>query len=205
MVADDTLLKSLQAGGLAPLGRGAWRPGVACSVRGQIVPCVRGLHYCRGPQILNWLSEELWLFEDLSPDETVDADNKLVTRRGRITEQVTAWDARTARLFAADCAERVLPIYERQVPGDDRPRLAVEAAQLFAMGLIGAKDLSAAWAADIAAAAAAVGDAACAARAAAWAAARDAARDADADAAAWAAERDWQWHRLQQYLNGETP
>lgn len=36
------------------------------------------------------------------------------------------------RQFAGECAERVLPIYEKRYPHDDRPRQAVEAAQKFA-------------------------------------------------------------------------
>ncbi len=35
---------------------------------------------------------------------------------------------------ALDCAERVLPIFERVYPGDDRPRLALEAARAYALG-----------------------------------------------------------------------
>jgi len=74
------------------------------------------------------------------------------------------------RLFAADCAELVIPIYEKQYPHDSRPRLAIQAAIDYANGLVSEKELAAAWAA------------ARAAWAAAWAAASDAVR-----AAAWAA------------------
>ncbi len=81
---------------------------------------------------------------------------------------------RLARLLAADFAEHVLPIFEKQCPRDERPRKAIEAARLYAEGRIGA------------AARAAAGDAA---RATAWATARAAAGDA-AWAAAWAAAGD---------------
>ena len=63
-----------------------------------------------------------------------------------------------ARLMAADFAETVLPIYERDYPGDTRPRAAIQAARDYAHGRIGD-----------------------AARAAARAAAWDAAWDAQAD------------------------
>lgn len=101
------------------------------------------------------------------------------------------------RLFAADCAEMVLPIYEKQYPDDDRPRKSIQAARDYANGLISSGELAAAGAAAFAAAMAAAdaayaaaGDAAMgAARAAAWAAwAAGAARDA-AFAAAWDAAR----------------
>ena len=105
------------------------------------------------------------------------------------------------RLFAADCAEMVLPIYEKHYPDDKCPRLAIHAARDYANGLITIEELDAARAAtraatrDAARAAtrAATRDAAWAAtRAAAWDAAGAAARAAAWDAtgaAAWAAAR----------------
>ena len=65
---------------------------------------------------------------------------------------------------AADMAERVLPVFYKVRPKDDRPAKAIQAARDFARGKIGA------------AARAAAG-------AAAWAAAGDAAWDAAGDAA----------------------
>jgi hypothetical protein len=92
------------------------------------------------------------------------------------------------RLFAADCAELVLPIYEKHYPDDKRPRLAIQAARDYANGLITMEELEAARdaardAATDAAWYAAREAAWCAARAAARAAARDAARDAAREAA----------------------
>jgi hypothetical protein len=78
------------------------------------------------------------------------------------------------RLFAADCAELVLPIYEKRYPDDNRPRLAIKAARDYAKGLITKEELAAARAAAWAAAGAA---ARAAARAAAWDAAWAAASD----------------------------
>ena len=75
------------------------------------------------------------------------------------------------RLFSADCAELVLPIYEKQYPDDNRPRLAIQAAIDYANGLITYEELYAAR------------DAAKDAGDAAW----DAARIAANAAAAWAA------------------
>ncbi|SFW69525.1 putative immunity protein [Amycolatopsis australiensis] len=50
--------------------------------------------------------------------------------------------------WAADCAARVLPLYEARVPGDPRPRDAVAAARAFASGGPRTKVLrTAAWAA----------------------------------------------------------
>jgi hypothetical protein len=41
---------------------------------------------------------------------------------------------RSQALWAADCAERVLPLFEEQYPDDDRPRRAIEAARAWARG-----------------------------------------------------------------------
>ena len=49
------------------------------------------------------------------------------------------------RLFAADCAEIVLPIYEKYYPNDNRPRLAIQATRDYANGLIALEELDAAW------------------------------------------------------------
>ena len=85
---------------------------------------------------------------------------------------------RELRLFAADCAEHVLYLFEKEHPVDSRPRAAIDMARNFANGAATKQELAAA-------------------QAAAWAA-RDTARDtarAAADAAwdtARAAEINWQ-------------
>ncbi len=43
---------------------------------------------------------------------------------------------RTLVLWAIDCAQRILPIFENRVPDDPRPRLAVHAARAWARGEI---------------------------------------------------------------------
>jgi len=92
--------------------------------------------------------------------------------------------ARRVKLWGADCAAHVLPIFEREMPGDTRPREAIEAARGFARGTVSDAALAAARDATMDATRAAAW---AAARAAAWAA-RAAARDA-ASAAAWVATR----------------
>ncbi len=105
---------------------------------------------------------------------------------------------RIARLFACDCAQIVLPLFERDNPDDKRPRQAIDVARKFASGDATQAELDAARAAAWDAARAAAWDAARdAARAAAWDAARDAAWDA-----AWDAAREVQAQMLRQYLEG---
>ena len=43
-------------------------------------------------------------------------------------------ERRLVAAWAAECAERVLPIVEAEVPGEDRPRDAVERARAFSRG-----------------------------------------------------------------------
>ena len=132
-----------------------------------------------------------------------------------LPEEAAARD-KLARLFACDCAERVLPLFEKEYPEDKRPRKAIKVARLFAEGKATTQELAAARAAAWDAARAAVRDASRAAvrdavRDVAWEAARAAVRDAVA-AAAWdavweaardavrAAERTWQSQHLQDML-----
>lgn len=103
-------------------------------------------------------------------------------------------------MFAALCAEAVLPLFEERFPEDDRPRKAIEAARVHIVCPSDARAARAAWAAEAAARAAeaaaaeaaawtaeAAVRAAWAAEATAWAAVVVAAAEAAARAAAWAA------------------
>ena len=208
-------------------GTQIWPPGEWVQAPGPLALCQPGtLHACRPRDLLSWLTDEIWHAE--IGGDVLEGEDKVGCLRMRITTRC-AWDTTAARLFAADCAERVLPIYERAFPTDRRPRAAIEAARLFAAAWDAAGDAAraAAWnAAEAAAGAAGAGDAAwAAARAAAWAAgagdaawaaAEDAARAAAWDAAEAAAEaaagdaagdaeRDWQTQRLTAYLDGWRP
>jgi hypothetical protein len=198
-------------------GNVIWIPGEWRTVDGPIKPRKNGLHFTTIDNLFAWPAPECWIFEDGSPDETITDGEKLVTRRGRIVERVSGWNPTSLRLFAADCAEQVLPIFEKHHPGDDRPRKAIEAARAFAHGETSAA--AAAWAAasdaaSDAAAAAAWAASSAAASGAAWADASDAA-SAAYSAATWAATRAasraasdaakyWQLKRLQQYLDGSA-
>ena len=187
-------------------GKGKWpRPGTWLEAKGPLAPCQNGLHLCRLGDLVSWLNEEIWEVEPAPGTETIVCDNKVVVRKARLVKQIKEWNEKTARLFAADCAEHVLSIYEKKYPDDDRPRNAIEAVRKYANGKITREELDAVGDSAWAAAWAAVGDAVgTAARAAAWAAAGDsawaAARDAVGDSAwavawnsAWAAVGDSAW------------
>ncbi|MBO9554954.1 putative immunity protein [Cellulomonas sp.] len=49
-------------------------------------------------------------------------------------------DRRTVAEWAADCAERVLPLFEAEAPDDDRPRDAIARARAFSRGELRAAD-----------------------------------------------------------------
>jgi hypothetical protein len=48
---------------------------------------------------------------------------------GRVVELVKKTDRKLLAVWAMDCAERVLPYFYKDNPGDDRPRKAIEALQ----------------------------------------------------------------------------
>ena len=61
-------------------------------------------------------------------------DPRLVTiRRGGL---LTDEDHRLLALWAAECAEHVLPLFELAAPADERPRAAIEAARAWAAGAL---------------------------------------------------------------------
>src|SRR3990167_4478029 len=160
---------------------GEWMPPVDPD------PCVRGYHVCDDYEdmLLGWLGPDIWVCEWRG--RSVRTNDKRVVEQARLIRHVDAWNEQSARLFAADCAEHVLPLWEAY-SDDDRPRRAIAAARAYSRGEIGAGKLSAAW------------DAAWdAARDAVCYAARAAARDA-ARAAAWDAERAWQAARFRDLI-----
>jgi hypothetical protein len=131
--------------------------------------------------------------------------------KARQTKQPNEQDRRLLALWAADCAEHVLPYFEEKYPNDDRPRKAIEAARAWTRGEIRVGEARTAALAAHAAACDANDDAArAAARAAGHAAAtahvaghaRGAASYAVKASAASAATResDWQHRRLPEHL-----
>lgn len=53
-----------------------------------------------------------------------------IRRGGSLTDE----DHHRLALWAADCAEHVLPLFERERPDDDRPRRAIEAGRAWTRG-----------------------------------------------------------------------
>jgi hypothetical protein len=122
-------------------------------------------------------------------------------------------DHRTLVLWAADCAEHVLPFFEKKHPQDKRPRKAIEAGRAWASGEIAMSEArAAALAAHAAARASDDSKARAAARAAGHAAATAHVAGHASHAAAYAVkaaatstEHDWQFRSLPRNLRGLSP
>jgi len=178
---------------------GSWMP----AIEGDLSPCENGYHLCREQDLLQRIGPAIFAAEYRG--EMIKAEDKIVVREARLLRRLETWNECTARLFAVDCAGRVVHLCD-----DPRPRHAIDVARRYAGGEATAEELDAArdaaWnaARDAARAAgrAAARDAAWAARDAAWNAAWNAAWDAAWDAARDArdAEQEYQSARLMEYL-----
>lgn len=129
-----------------------------------------GLRVCTWEQVVCWLDTDLWVVE-ADPGTLTDMGDHMLAPACDLVTKVSTFGG--LPLFAADCVEHVLPIYEIAHPGDRRPREAVEAARGFTVKTMGRTYLDAAADAAWFAAKADRWDAA-------WSVARAAAHTADA-------------------------
>jgi len=152
------LYKVLNAdGSVCNGGTGKWplprngEPGEWHWVRGPLVPCENALHLCRREDLIYWLGPAIFAAESAG-DEWLEEKSKVCVRRARLVHHIETWNERTARLFAADCAEHVLPNWERLYASDYRVRKTIETARLFARGEVDIYALRAAYLAALSAA-----------------------------------------------------
>ncbi len=109
---------------------GTWVPGDWMpEIEGELKECENGYHVASFRQLIYWLAPRI--FDVEVGHEIVKCRDKYIVRKIRLTKELTNWNEGEARLFACDCAERVLPIYEAKHPNDIRPRNAIEVARLF--------------------------------------------------------------------------
>ena len=224
-----TYYKFLLDQGVPKYGTGKWslptttEPGAWMPIVKEIKLCASGYHFCANEsQLRQWIAPKCYEIEVRG--NVLHDNEKSVAQEARLIREYTNWNEHAMRLFACDCAERVLHIYEAKYPSDKRVRNCIEGARDYANGKIPIEKIRelraaavTAYAATAYAAAAAAGAAAHAAYAAhaahtvyaahtAYAAAAYAA-DADATYADAAdvrqKEKDWQNQRILQYLNGE--
>jgi hypothetical protein len=72
----------------------------------------------------------LWLAEGRGARD--EQHDKIAFESARLIRPLATLGHTTAVRWAADCATRVLPLYEAKYAGDDRPRKAIEAARRWA-------------------------------------------------------------------------
>ena len=183
-----------------------WRIGQRRTLKGEIIPCQYGYH--ASPSLwdaLRYAPGALACKVELSGTIVPHGDDKYAASTRKLVAAVNV--ERELRLFAADCAEHVLYLFEEKYPDDDRPRKAIQSARDFANDSISAHATNAAANAAYAAANAAHAAANAAAYAANAAYATNAyATNAAANAAAAAtyayagrsAEKEWQREQFEQ-------
>src|SRR5574343_1845273 len=165
-------IRDFDYSGYLPKGKrpGKWLP----KIKGSLELCENGYHVCRPNDCIEWLAADCYEVEIRG--DFISGDDKVVSIQMRLLRKIKTWNEKSARLFAGDCAERVMHIFEKEYLSDQRPQIAIETSRKFANGEATIKELDAARAA--------AGDAAWnPARAAAWNAAKNAAGDAAWNAA----------------------
>jgi hypothetical protein len=151
---------------------GGWMPDVA----GTIIACERGYHLVTQVGLFNWFKCPAAIYEaEGRGDHHSDDNAKTAFRSARLLRRVGVLTAPLLVIWAADCAERVLPLWKMWRPEDPTPRRAVDTARTGAAVRV----------ADAVTCAADATDAADAAAKAAWAA--EVAGTAGVAGVAWAA------------------
>ena len=151
-----------------------WTIGETRTIEGDIELCRKGYHSSKSfYDALQYTPGAMACIVEIS-GKTIKGGDKQVSSTRKL---IDARDATKVLMeFDVDCAERVLPNFEKYYPQDDRPRKAIQAARAFNKGAITQDGLSAAGSA-------------------AWLAAESAAGSA-ARLAAWSAEIKWQKQHL---------
>jgi len=101
--------KYLSAGAVAPFTRQPWPlPSPRAPGAWIVAPpgdlARYGVHACRMEDLSYWPDEELWLVELGEP--IVPTPFHVAAGRGRLLQRITAWNAASAREYAAACAWR---------------------------------------------------------------------------------------------------
>jgi hypothetical protein len=106
-----------------PEGPGDWMP----AVEGELVLFENGYDLCRPQDLVRCLGPTM--FEAEFQGDSLECEHRLQVRQARLIRSVERWTQRTAVLFAADCAERVVPLYESRRTGQSWPRDALAMAR----------------------------------------------------------------------------
>jgi len=117
-------------------------PGEWVEVDGDLVECRNGLHACRPRDLVFWIGARLYVLE--FDGEVIDATEKVYGRRARLASRVDAWNERSARLFAADCAEHVAHLWQKPAGCDWEPSHTLDVVRRYANGEATKEELRAA-------------------------------------------------------------
>ena len=110
----------------------AWAVGETRTFPGKPMLCKQGYHFSPTPwDALQYAPGPVLTLVKVSARKAQGGD-KGVAKKRMLLEAVDV--SRELRLFACDCAERVLPLFEAEFPDDNRPRQAIETARKFANG-----------------------------------------------------------------------
>jgi hypothetical protein len=90
-------------------------------------------------QIINWLGESI--FEVEVKDILNESWDCVEVKQVRLISKIETWNSKNARIFAACCAEHILPIFENKYSSDELPRKAIAAAMDFALGKLNYEEL----------------------------------------------------------------
>lgn len=103
---------------------GTETPGRWRSVRGELVPCLNGLHLAGPNDLHHWIGSTLWEAEVYDGIDThgrpmiVESQHKLVCRKARLVRKVSLWDAREKRRFASVCFEEAYNLAMAHITDD---------------------------------------------------------------------------------------
>ena len=89
----------------------------------------------RFPRVLKGLGPRLYAADYRG--DLVDLEDQVIVRQARLFRWIDTWNEQTQRLFAADCAERVVYLFEQGYPHNDWASRAIAVARQFANGEIG--------------------------------------------------------------------
>jgi hypothetical protein len=143
-----TLYKVLNKDGSAfHGGAGSWflphgnRPGKWMPRITNPTPCTRGYHVLKPEMLIHWLGPAIFAVEVRGKGVWEEA--KGVVEQARLLRRLDTWNEQTARLFACDCAERVMHRAK-----DKRDVNAILVERRYAFGLATQKELAAGWTAE---------------------------------------------------------
>ncbi len=128
-MSEGRYYKTLQTGRIGQFSHRKWPHLKQWTPTRSIEMCRSGWHVTDREHLIDWLSDEIYVAE--IGGDWLFYGEKTVASRARLTHQLN-WDKRIAHLFAADCAEDVLHIFETDHPHDTRPRETIETVRRFA-------------------------------------------------------------------------